>query len=85
MNKITSFSFTIAAHNLNGALLHLTMCFSHSGHSCMNALYYFPFFFIANQSIIIGVTVTGVLAIIVVAISITGLVVGVKLPKDRQR
>ena len=39
MNKITLYSFIIAAHNLNGALLHLTMCFSHSGHSCMNALY----------------------------------------------
>ena len=38
MKKITLYSFTIAAHKLNGPLLHLTMRFSH--HSCTKALYY---------------------------------------------
>ena len=38
MNKISLYSFPIVAHNLNGALLDLTMCFSHSAHSCMKAL-----------------------------------------------
>ena len=39
INNIHYTLLTFDAHNLNEAHLHLTMCFSHFGHSCMNALY----------------------------------------------
>ena len=38
INNIHYALLTIDAHNLNEALLHLIMHFSHSGHSCMKAL-----------------------------------------------